>query len=43
MEVGFNVAVMANGLEKDNPYFIILCDKSLFLNPDTFIDDWGND
>jgi hypothetical protein len=33
VEVGFNVAVMADGLEKGDPYFIILCDKPLFLNP----------
>jgi hypothetical protein len=34
---------MADGLEKGDPYFIILCDKPLFLNPDTFTDDWDND
>ena len=43
MEVGFNVAVMADGLEKNNPYFIILYDKPLFLNPETFIDEWSNE
>jgi hypothetical protein len=40
VEVGFNIAVMADGLEKGNPYFIILCDKPLFLNLETFTDDW---
>jgi hypothetical protein len=43
VEVGFNVAVMSDVLEKGDPFFLILCDKALFLNSETFTDDCGNE
>lgn len=42
VEVGFNVAVMCDGVERGDPFFVILCDRVLYSNPETFVDDWGN-
>jgi hypothetical protein len=43
IQVGFNVAVMSDVIEKGDPFFLILCNKVLFFNPKAFTDDWGNE
>jgi hypothetical protein len=43
VEVRFNVAIMSDVVEKGDPFFLILCDKALFVNAETFTDDWGNE
>lgn len=43
VEVRFNVAIMSDVVEKGNPFFLILCDKALFMNAETFTNNWRSE
>ena len=43
VEVRFNITVMFDVVEKGDPFFLILCEKVLFVNVETFTDEWGNE
>jgi hypothetical protein len=39
VEVDFNIAVISAVIEKGDPFFLIFCDKVLFINPQAITDN----
>jgi hypothetical protein len=42
VEIGDNVAVIANELENGDPFYILLCNRPFHRCQKTFDDKWGN-
>lgn len=42
VELGFNFAVILQEIEKNDPFYIVICDRLQFRNPFAFTNDWGN-
>jgi hypothetical protein len=42
VELGFNFAVISQEIEKNDPFYIVICNRPQFRNPYAFTDDRGN-